>query len=204
MTIPAMPARGADWIPYQTEFDEVLRNEARIIYAAQPSGPFRQATGRTNASSTPTLEQIYYYPIEMHIGFNYTRIGIRVAAACSVAGATAQLGIYDKNADGSIGDMVVDAGTVPTDQFTGTKLATINFTPTQNQYYAAVLFKSAVTGLTVTSMTNNASSTTGLYSEAGENQGAPVSQTGITSLPVTPTISTYIGHPHPVIFYGVS
>ncbi len=206
MTFPALPGLGENWKPWGDAIDPIVRSESRLLAGTPPKGIFKQGNTRPNGitSSGFVANRIYYIPIETFIGFTYTALGFRISTACTTAGAVAHLGIYNKNLDGSIGSRVIDAGTVTIDVNTGTRFATIAFTPTKNQYYAAVLFTSNTNLGLIASSTAALVTATGLYDDSGNCSGVMYQDTQ-PPLPLTPAVAAqHFAGPIPFIMYGVS
>ena len=147
--------------------------------------------------------RLHFVPIQLLPGFNYTRIGIKVVTAGG-AGVVGALAVYDRDHLGVPGDKLVDAGTVAADT-TGTKLATINFTPEKSILLAAVCFQGSSTMPTIQGTSNNAQNLAGgLGTDFGESQGYMYQDSVSGALPTTPTPVQAVAWPIPGIMMGVA
>ena len=146
-----------------------------------------QATSRPNATITTTLNWLIFAPLKL-LNRSYSGIGIMLTTAGST-GAVVRLGLYERNSDGSVGSLLVDAGTVGTASGSGFLFAAISYTPTTPDVYAAFVSQTATCG--VRGYNNNSSvHWNGLLHLNGEAQGMYVQSSVSGALPSSPSPST--------------
>ena len=95
-----------------------------------PTSTVPQATERPNGSYAPPAGRLYFRPFRA-LQRAYSQIGILVTTAGT---GTARFAIFARNADGSLGELLLDCGSVsPT--VTGAIWSMINWTPSQPDVY---------------------------------------------------------------------
>ena len=140
---------GSSWATWATLGGTVsadLKQAANAYLLSFVTGSYYDGTNeRQYTTKTLASDTLYFSPIYIPTAATFDRIGINVTTLGS--GASGRLGIYEADADGLPGDLLLDAGTVDCSS-TGGKEITISQALSADTVYWLALAASAVFSVT--------------------------------------------------------